>query len=743
METARSGLTPRAKFIFMKIITVSYRLPLSIKKQNRKTTITQSAGGLATAVLSYTEKSDKNLTWVGVADFEKNTWDHHKDSFPKTFDIEPVFLDKKLNKNFYNIFSNSVLWALFHYFPSYMEYNDEAFEAYKTANEIVAEKVNALYEPGDIIWIHDYHFLGLAKLVREQHTDAKIGYFLHIPFPNFEIFRILPNKVKKYILEGVLGANLAGFHTWDNAMHFTECVEKILGLPQRGFVFSQESHRTRVGSYPISIDFDKFHDAYDKPEVGTLRDEIKGLYQDKKIIFSVDRLDYTKGINNRLYAFENFLLKHPEWKEKVVFLVVIVPSREEIGKYGERKRMIELNVGRINGVMGNYKWTPVVYQYQSVDFNRLIALYSSADVALISPVRDGMNLVAKEYVAARKDRRGVLILSSMAGAAKELQEAITINPFDTELIGERINQALLMEEPEQERRMERMQRYIKKHDVFLWATKFLSDTEDMHDHDNKAEPLKGEAKEEILLKYETAHKRLLLLDFDGTLVNLERRPELAVPGETLKTLLANLAADPKNEVWIVSGRDRSFLEQHLGHINLGLIAEHGGWIKRDEWEPVIQSVGSWKEQVTGIMEEYADTNSESFVEVKEFGVAWHYRNVDNKQGFLMSRELLALLKNQLHNDPVQIIDGNKVIEVKHYMAHKGTTCRNNILCGEYDFAIAFGDDKTDEDLFEQLSGPNDFSVKVGPGNTVAKYRVESVEEVTAFLAKLESAATVK
>ncbi|MFY7728268.1 MAG: trehalose-6-phosphate synthase, partial [Flavobacterium sp.] len=243
----------------MKIITVSYRLPLSIKKQNRKTTITPSAGGLATAIRSYSDKSNKELTWVGVADFEKNIWDAYKNSFPKTFEIEPVFLDKRLNKNFYHVFSNSVLWSLFHYFPSFMEYNAEAFEDYKTANEVVAYKVNAIYEPGDIIWIHDYHFMGLPKLIREQHPDATIGFFLHIPFPNFEIFRILPNKVKRYILEGILGANLAGFHTWDNAIHFTECVEKLLGYNQNGFIFSQETHRTKVGSYPISIDFEKFN----------------------------------------------------------------------------------------------------------------------------------------------------------------------------------------------------------------------------------------------------------------------------------------------------------------------------------------------------------------------------------------------------------------------------------------------------------------------------------------------------
>jgi trehalose 6-phosphate synthase/phosphatase len=726
----------------MKIITVSYRLPLSIKTQNKKTTITQSAGGLATSILSYSEKSDADLTWVGVADFEPSLWEKNKDSFPKTFNVEPVFLDKKLNKNFYHIFSNSVLWALFHYFPSFVEYNDEAFEAYVEANATVAQKIKEIYEPGDIVWIHDYHFLGLAKLVREFYPDAKIGFFLHIPFPNFEIFRILPNKAKRYILEGMLGANLTGFHTWENSIHFTECVEKILGLPQRNFVFSQESNQTKVGSFPISIDFDKFHDAYTRDRVVELRNEISELYQDKKIIFSVDRLDYTKGINNRLYAFERFLEKHPEWKEKVVFLLVIVPSREEIGKYGERKKIIELNVGRINGAMGNYKWTPVVYQYQAVDFDRLIALYTSADVALISPVRDGMNLVAKEYVASRQDKRGVLILSSMAGAAKELQEAITINPFDTEMTGDKIALALNMGEEEQERRMDRMQKYLKNHDVFKWATRFLTETEEAHSLDTKAVLLGETEKNTLLENYSNASKRLLLLDFDGTLVSLQPRPEMAIPDENLLNTLANLAADPHNEVWIISGRDRNFLEKWFGKLPIGLVAEHGGYIKRDNWRSVIQGVPEWKDRVVDVMQEYVDRNNESFIEVKEFGIAWHYRNVDEKQGFLSSRELLTLLKNHLHNTPTQIIDGNKVIEVKHYLAHKGTTCRDNILCNEHDFVLAFGDDKTDEDLFEQLTGENEFSVKVGGGNTAAKFRIASVEKVIELLHELEKSSAV-
>lgn len=722
----------------MKIITVSYRLPVSLKKEKGKINITQSSGGLATAILSYSQKSDTNLTWVGVADFDKNTWETHKDNYESNFDIEPVYLEKALNRQFYNIFSNSVLWSLFHYFPSYVEYTDDGFDAYRKANEIVAAKVNSIYEPGDIVWIHDYHFMGMPHLIREHHPNAKISYFLHIPFPNFELFRILPNKAKKYLLNGVLGSNLVGFHTWDNTIHFTECVEKILGVSHKNFLFSQETHRTKAGSYPISIDYDKFHDAYDGERVNTLREEIKELYEDKKIIFSVDRLDYTKGITNRLNAFEKFLQKYPEWRERVVFLLVLVPSREEIKKYGERKRLIELTVGRINGNMGNYKWSPIVYQYQSVDFDKLIALYTSADVALISPVRDGMNLVAKEYIASRKDGKGVLIISSLAGAAKELKEAITINPFDTEMIADKISLALNMGDEEQKRRIARMQVYLKKHDVFSWAETFLKDTDKVYSGDTKPTDLTGDAKDILLNKFTAANKRLLLLDFDGTLVNLQPRPEMAVPGEDLLNTLETLAGDPKNEVWIISGRNKDFLEQWLGHLPIGMVAEHGGYIKRGNWEPVIKGMPEWKEQVIDIMQDYADTNSESFVEVKEFGVAWHYRNVDEKQGFNTSRELLMLLKNHLFNTPTQIIDGNKVIEVKHFMAHKGTTCKTNILCGDYDFVMAFGDDKTDEDLFEMLTAAHEFPVKVGRGNTSAKYRVNTVEDVLDILNRLKA-----
>ncbi|MBN9294561.1 MAG: bifunctional alpha,alpha-trehalose-phosphate synthase (UDP-forming)/trehalose-phosphatase [Flavobacteriia bacterium] len=720
----------------MKIITVSYRLPVSLKKENRKPVFRQSDGGLATALLSYSEKSGYPLTWIGVADFDESLWKKAKKECPVDFELEPVFLDKHVNRRFYGGFSNSILWALFHYFPSFIEYSEEDFEAYKTVNDVIAQKIDEIYKPGDIIWIHDYHFLGLPALVRKRQPKAPVGFFLHIPFPDFEMFRILPDRTRRYLLEGILGSNLAGFHTWDDTIHFSECIEKILGITHRNFFIDRETHHVQMGAFPISIDFNKFHNAYYHENVVRLREEIRGLYEEKKIIFSVDRLDYTKGVNNRLNAFENFLIKYPEWREKVVFLLIIIPSREGIGKYKERKRMIELNISRINGTLGNYKWTPVVYQYQPVNFDKLIALYTSADIALITPIRDGMNLVAKEYVASRRDKRGVLILSIMAGAAKELQEAIAINPLDTLLISDMIANALVMDSSEQEARMEKMQKYLRKYDVTFWANDFLRTIEEVYRKDTHTLDLDGIQKENLLKKFSKAGKRLLLLDLDGTLIPFKSRPELAVPDQELLDLLKKLGQDPKTDVWIISGRSRDFLEKWFGDLPIGLVAEHGGYIRYDEWESVIQEELGWKNKVTEIMQKYTDIHSESLVEIKEFGVAWHYRQLNEERGFLLSRELLGLLKSHLFNAPVQVIDGKKVIEVKHFLAHKGTTCRNYILGRGHDLIIAFGDDKTDEDLFEWLTGENEISVKVGRGSTVAKYRVESVSKVHEVLEEL-------
>jgi len=329
--------------------------------------------------------------------------------------LHPVFLEGRYNELFYNGFCNAVLWPLFHYFPSYVIYDQHFFDAYESANRVVADQIAEMYTPGDVIWIHDYHFMLLPKLLRERLPEATIGFFLHIPFPSFELFRILPKKWRLGILEGLLGANVVGFHTVDYVHHFSESVQRMLNLQanKNGLVLP-DGREVLVKEFPISIDFAKFQETSLQSGVKREVKKIRNRFGNCKLILSVDRLDYTKAIINRLESFEFFLSQNPEYKEKVAYLLLLVPTRDGVLKYKENKKEVEMLISRINGTYGSLSWTPIIYQYRSVDFKKLVTLYSASDVALVVPVRDGMNLVAKEYIASRSATNGVLILSETA-----------------------------------------------------------------------------------------------------------------------------------------------------------------------------------------------------------------------------------------------------------------------------------------------------------------------------------------
>src|SRR6202012_1660816 len=432
-----------------RLIIISNRLPFSLDKDGDKVSLRQSSGGLVSAIKSYFENTTAqrgDLTekmWMGVADFPQEDWDQavaaHADN--QDFGILPVFVDKELYDKYYNGFSNSVLWPLFHYFSSLADYKKNYFEAYVQVNQLFAKKIIPLLQPGDQVWIHDYQLMILPHLLRTKKPDATIGFFLHIPFPSYEIFRLLPTEWKKTLLHGVMGADLIGFHTYDYVQHFLQSVKMLLGVENYFHNLQYQDRLIRIDLFPIGIDYNKFHDAAFDAEVQDIRDKIRTDLGDKKIIFSVDRLDYTKGLMHRLNGFEYFLERYPEWKEKMVFILNIVPSRSNIPAYNERKRMIEEKVGTINGRFSSISWQPVIYRYNHLSFKELVGLYQAADVALITPLRDGMNLVAKEYVASSLGR-GVLILSELAGAASELSEAILVNPTDTSDVASSITRAL-------------------------------------------------------------------------------------------------------------------------------------------------------------------------------------------------------------------------------------------------------------------------------------------------------------
>ncbi|HLI94338.1 MAG TPA: bifunctional alpha,alpha-trehalose-phosphate synthase (UDP-forming)/trehalose-phosphatase, partial [Puia sp.] len=550
-----------------------------------------------------------------------------------------------------------------------------------------------------------------------------------------EIFRLMPTEWKKMLLHGMMGADLIGFHTYDYVQHFLQSVKMILGVENYFHNLQYQDRLVRIDLFPIGIDYGKFHLAATDPEVQEIRDKARSNLEDKKIIFSVDRLDYTKGLMQRLSGFEYFLERYPEWREKVVFILNIVPSRSTIPAYSDRKRQIEEKIGTINGKFSTIGWQPVLYRYTHMSFNELVALYQAADAALITPLRDGMNLVAKEYVASSTGK-GVLILSELAGAASELNEAILVNPTDVFDVASSITRALAMPLYEQRNRISLMQRRLQEYDVFKWVNDFMDQLAQVKQEQQKQKVrvLDDKALAGIYRHYYGAGNRCLLLDYDGTLVPFTRIPSEAEPDNTVRELLTRLASDHKNHVVIISGRDGSSLDRWLGELPITLVAEHGASIKmrNGAWQQSVSVSDLWKEEIRRIMQLFVLRCAGSFVEEKPNTIAWHYRNTQTGLGFSRSRELLNTLSQLIQNTTLQVIDGNKVVEVRVAGFDKGSTALKIISEQDPDFVLCMGDDTTDEDMFKALEGEA-YTIKINGGASAAQYTILSQQRVAALL----------
>ena len=729
-----------------RLIIISNRLPFSIDQDNGQTVIRQSSGGLVSAIKSYFEKEGisehafSEKLWMGVADFPQKEWNMvERELKHLDFAVLPLFVDKKLYREYYNGFSNSVLWPLFHYFPSVVEYEASFFDAYTKVNRLFAERLLPEIKNDDTIWIHDYQLMLLPEMIREHRPDISIGFFLHIPFPSYEIFRLLPRDWKSALLQGVMGADLVGFHTYDYAQHFMKSVKMVLGVDSYFHSLQYQGRLIKADSFPIGIDYKKFEAEANEPETQSYVAEIKKNFENKKIIFSVDRLDYTKGLMDRLCAFDYFLEKYPEWQDKLVFILNVVPSRDEISTYTQRKRQMEEKIGTINGKYSSISWQPVIYRYNHLPFHELSALYQAADVALITPLRDGMNLVAKEYVASCTDQQGVLILSELAGAASELSEALLVNPTDTIEVSDAIHQALTMPPDEQRRRLALMQQRLADYDVINWVSDFMDQLTNVKEQQNrqKTKLLDDNVRAQVHLHYQLATSRCILLDYDGTLVPLAPKPEDAVPTPELKKLLSDLAADPRNNVVIVSGRDQATLDRWLGDLPVSMIAEHGAtWrLKNEPWQQPVAVPDQWKSEIRPIMQKFVTRCVGSFIEEKTNTIAWHYRKTHPDLGFTRSRELINNLSELLQNTLLQVIDGNKVVEVRMSGFDKGVMALKMVNEIPNDFILCIGDDTTDEDMFKALSD-RAYTIKVGNAATAAQYMVYDQKKVLELLEEL-------
>lgn len=727
-----------------KIIIVANRLPVTIQGQGKDIELVQSVGGLSTGLSSL--PAENMTVWVGWPGLVRN--EDRKEIEKRLVtehDYHPIFLNAQTYDKYYIGYSNRTIWPIFHSFLTNAKFSSGEWESYKKVNQHFAAKVVEVYDPGDIVWIQDYHLMLLPNILRERIPKAVIGFFLHIPFPSYDMFRLIPQH--RDILENMLGADLIGFHTHDYQQAFLGSIRRVLGHDNMLGQLTVNDRFIYADVFPMGIDFQMFSASPSIPETSKAIGIMKNRLNTRKMVLSVSRLDYTKGIPESLQAIKIFFERYPEWHEKLIFFLVIVPSREKVERYASLKREIDELVGNINSSFGTLYWVPVGYIYRSLTTDELIVLYANADVALITPLRDGMNLVAKEYLAVKNGGTGVLVVSELAGCSKELQEAVVVNPNSSDDVVSALLRALTMPEDEQVRRNSVMRERLKAHDITDWVNRFTDRLRETVEISTSLSirMLDAKTRNTLVHDFKSAKHRLIITDYDGTLVPFEKRPMDAGPSQELLETLRSLSAMPDTRVVVLSGRDKETLQRWLSASNAILVSEHGGWMKdpsEQEWKSLVAVHNdAWKKDVRPIMEMFVNRIPESFVEEKTFSLVWHFRNAEQESASSAARELLDTMTNFSTNLNIYVVPGDKIVEVRTLGINKGNfytqhLSRTNGGTGHPpDFILALGDDWTDEDLFAVLpSGA--YSIKVGLRMSKARFNVKSFQEVRSLFQQM-------
>ncbi|KAK2750875.1 threalose-6-phosphate phosphatase [Onygenales sp. PD_40] len=634
---------------------------------------------------------------------------------------------------------------------------------YVQLNKLFAERILETYTPGDIIWIHDYHLFLLPSILRQKVPNIYIGFYLHTPFPSSEFVRCVSKR--KDILTGVLGANMLGFQTFSYSRHFSSCCKRILGFDSNSAGIDAYGAHVAVDVFPIGIDVAAVRRmAYGDPGIEKLVNRIRKEYNGKKIIIGRDRLDSVRGVTQKMMAFETFLERYPQWQEKVVLIQVTSPtSLEEDKEESEAKLSSQMShlVSTINGRYGSLDFLPVQHHSQYLSPQQYFAFLRIADVGLITSVRDGMNTTGLEYVVCQHENHGPLILSEFSGTAGSLKEAIHINPWDLGGVADAINQALTMTPQQKEEQHNSLYKHVTTHTVHTWSDQYLKRLlTNLSSFDQSiATPALDKVK--LLSQYRNAKRRLFMFDYDGTLTPIVKDPQAAIPSDRVLRTIKSLAADRKNHVWIISGRDQAFLDEWMGHISeLGLSAEHGCFIRQprsDDWENLTEkSDMGWQEEVFNIFQHYTERTQGSFIERKKVALTWHYRRADPEYGAFQAKECKKHLENTVaKNWPVEVMSGKANLEVRPTFVNKGSIATRLVdefrykLGQDPDFILCLGDDFTDEDMFRALLNSNlpqekVFSVTVGASSkqTLASWHLLEPSDVIASIALLNSKASV-
>ncbi|KAH6590054.1 hypothetical protein BASA50_009755 [Batrachochytrium salamandrivorans] len=594
--TAAAAAAPTAGST-ARLIVVSNRLPVTLTRgENGSWSYAMSSGGLVSALSGL--KKEMSFTWIGWPGLELPPSEQAivRQELVEQYSCAPVFINDDIADKHYNGFSNSILWPLFHYHPGEINFNEEHWEAYQVVNRAFADALVDVVKDGDVVWVHDYHLMLLPAILRKRleakGINIQLGFFLHTPFPSSEIYRILP--VRKQVLLGVLSCDLIGFHTYDYARHFLSSCTRILGLHTMPNGAEYEGRLVHVGTFPIGIDPSKFTMGLQNPSIKDRISQLRKKFQGVKVLVGVDRLDYIKGVPQKLHAFELFLSRHPEWTEKVVLVQVAVPSRENVEEYQHLQQVVNELIGRINGQYGTVEFTPIHFIHKSVNFEELVSLYAVADVCIISSTRDGMNLVSYEYIASQQNTHGVLLLSEFAGAAQSLNGSIIVNPWDTEEVAQGIFDAVTMPEHVRKANHQKLYRYVTKYTAAFWGVSFVKELKRVSDEYDPSRLPKLSTETVLGLCRRATKKKIFLLDYDGTLTELHNLPEFARPSVAVLSLLSRLAALPNVYVYIFSGRSREHVEKWFGKVGVGLSAEHGCFYRHPAALSSVYTVDSLK-----------------------------------------------------------------------------------------------------------------------------------------------------
>ncbi|EFJ09908.1 trehalose phosphate synthase [Selaginella moellendorffii] len=725
----------------------------------------------------------------------------------RDFNCVPAFLPPDLHGRFYHGFCKQQLWPLFHYMLPLTtdpggRFDRLLWQAYVSANKIFADKVMEVISPEeDFVWLHDYHLMVLPTFLRKRFNRIKLGFFLHSPFPSSEIYRTLP--VREQILRALLNADLIGFHTFDYARHFLSCCSRMLGLEfesRRGYIGLEYYGRTvGIKIMPVGIHMSQLEAGLKLQQTNGRVEELSVQFAGKIVLLGMDDMDIFKGIGLKFLAMEELLNQHPEYRGKLVLVQIGNPAR------GRGKDVLEVQheayavAKRVNQAYGREGYQPVVLIERDMPLYERIAYYTIAECCIVTAVRDGMNLIPYEYIVCRQGmgeegdeheaddglgrigvitvedsdkpkKKSMLVVSEFIGCSPSLSGAIRVNPWNIEAVAEAMIMAVSMPEAEKHARHEKHFKYVSSHDVAYWAQSFMADLERAcRDHSRRRsygigfglgfrvvalDPnFRRLMTEHLVSVYRRSSCRAILLDYDGTMM-----PQTSVnktPSPEVISILNTLCSNPKNVVFIVSGRDRQILHKWFSQCDkLGLAAEHGyfyRWSRDEDWQACVPVPDfEWKHVALPVMRQYMDSTDGSYIEAKESALVWHHRDADPDFGSWQAKELLDHLESVLANDPVSVKSGQFIVEVKPQGVSKGVVVERLLSSlaqtgKSPDFVLCIGDDRSDEDMFEKLghaissSSAEVFACTVGQKPSKARYYLDDTVDVIKMLEAVATA----